>query len=85
MKVSVVTVTVDITLDKYYSILLMLQFSFSILIFFYFLHSLFIVLGILPISSPLTFFLLLDLTLFFYDYSNTSDDITTDVMFDNVL
>ena len=63
----------------------MLQFSFSILIFFYFLHSLFIVLGVLPISLLLTFFLLLDLTLFFYNYSNTSDDVTTDVMFNNVL
>ena len=30
-------------------------------------------------------FLLLVLTLFFYNLSNTSDDITTDVMFDNIL
>ena len=62
----------------------LLQFSFSILIFFYSLHSLFIVLGVLSISSPLTFFLLWDLTLFSCDHSNTSDDVTTDVMFDNV-
>ena len=63
----------------------LLQFSFSILISFYSLHSLFIVLGVLLVSSPLTFFLLLDLTLFFYNHSNTSDDVTTNVMFNNVL
>ena len=63
----------------------MLQFPFFILVFFYSLHSLYTILGILLVSSPHTFLLLLDLTLFFYDLSNTSDDITTDVMFNNVL
>ena len=62
-----------------------LQFSFFILVFLYSLHSLYTILDILLVSSPLTFFLLLDLTLFFYDHSNTSDDITTNVIFDNVL
>ena len=28
---------------------------------------------------------ILDLTQFFYNHSNTSDDITTDVIFDNIL
>ena len=63
----------------------MLQFSFFILVFFYSLHSLYTVLGVLLVASPLTFFLLLDLTQFFYDHSNTSDNITTDVIFNNVL
>ena len=63
----------------------LLQFPFFILVFLYSLHSLHTILGVLLISSPLTFLLLLDLTLFFYNLSNTSDDITTDVMFNNIL
>ena len=55
----------------------LLQFFFFILVFFCSLHPLYIILGILLISSPLTFSLLLDLTQFFYVRFDTSDDITT--------
>ena len=63
----------------------LLQFSFFIHIFFYCLHSLFTVPGALLVLSPPTSFLSLVYTLFSYDLSNPSDDITTDVMFDNIL
>ena len=62
-----------------------LQFSFFIHVFSYCLPSLFTVLGALLKLLPLTSFLSLVHTLFFYDPSNPHDDIPTDVMFTNIL
>ena len=63
----------------------MLQFSFFIHIFSYYPPSLFTVLGALLELSPLTSSLLLVHILFFYDPSKPRNDITTNVMFANIL